>query len=579
MTHHPSLHRKLRPTQRRGIALFAAMIAVIVVAGLASVMFTTAQSEMTHAQVTRSTAELIHLAEAGTVAAESVVLDRVANSLPVPDGGSVQVGPQVATYTIRQFGDQDRETDDVGFQTTHVHYWIQSQAELGQYRKQINRMIDVGMIPIFQFAIFYDKDLEMQPGPSLTLTGRVHSNADVYAGCGGSSTVTISSKYFRCVGDMYRRRKESGIATAGIFNVQKYGLSDYPTMYNRNEMTALGIPSDSGYDSSFLGYDADQDGYLDGDKDWADFTVGSLERWGGTLQTGSHGMKRIEPPRIGSIKRFEEVGDGLGDYTYDPATGKYSYVGSGGGDFRKSRFYAEAGLSIVDGAAYDASGKRLLLPPGTITDSSMYDAREKLTVTLTEIDMNKLRTSGYMPANGLIYASRTESSSTQPNGIRLRNGGNLGQPLTVVSENPVYVWGDYNTMLKQPAAIISDAVNLLSKAWNNSKVRGSLPKATETTYNFAMITGGDETTPGTYNGGFENLPRFHEDWTKVKCRIAGSFVKIFASDLARAMWRIGGDVYWPPERLWDYDSQFNDPTKLPPYTPIVAQVKASGWWE
>ena len=94
-----------------------------------------------------------------------------------------------------------------------------------------------------------------------------------------------------------------------------------------------------------------------------------------------------------------------------------------------------------------------------------------------------------------------------------------------------------------------------------------------------MITGADETEGSSYCGGFENLPRFHEKWSGVDCNIAGSFVKIYASDHARGKWKYGGDVYTAPRRKWAYDTMFNDAASLPPFTPNVAQVKSVGYWE
>ena len=95
----------------------------------------------------------------------------------------------------------------------------------------------------------------------------------------------------------------------------------------------------------------------------------------------------------------------------------------------------------------------------------------------------------------------------------------------------------------------------------------------------AMITGNDETAGTQYSGGFENLPRFHENWTNVNCKILGSFVKIYASQIATGKWVYGGDHYTAPNRLWDYDLAFNDVKNLPPFTPNVAQVRSAAFWE
>ncbi|MEO8044901.1 MAG: hypothetical protein ABI674_08335 [Spartobacteria bacterium] len=90
-----------------------------------------------------------------------------------------------------------------------------------------------------------------------------------------------------------------------------------------------------------------------------------------------------------------------------------------------------------------------------------------------------------------------------------------------VSGNPVYVQGDFNTgsatLLKplsnlgdptkptvpgytcQPAAIIGEAVTVLSNAWSDS-ISGTLPVATSTTVNAAIVSGIVPSGGGYYSG-------------------------------------------------------------------------------
>lgn len=154
------------------------------------------------------------------------------------------------------------------------------------------------------------------------------------------------------------------------------------------------------------------------------------------------------------------------------------------------------------------------LPAGAITEKTMYDAREGKSVTVTEVDVALLNSSGQFPTNGLMYAYRTDVSEKQPNGIRRKNGAEVVRPLTVVSEDPVYVHGDFNTVNKKGDAVMADAVNLASNAWDDPKTASStLPSASNTSFNLTIVTG-KVATPGgggSYSGGFENLPRFHEN--------------------------------------------------------------------
>ena len=54
----------------------------------------------------------------------------------------------------------------------------------------VETRLNVNLIPLFQFAAFYNKDLEIHPGPSMTLNGRVHVNGDLYITSGSGLNIT-----------------------------------------------------------------------------------------------------------------------------------------------------------------------------------------------------------------------------------------------------------------------------------------------------------------------------------------------------------------------------------------------------
>ena len=337
-------------------------------------------------------------------------------------------------------------------------------------------------------------------------------------------------------------------------------------------------PSTSGFDSDFDGYDINGDGdYIDLGE-LSPFVVEAMERWDGTVQTAEHGMRELVAPSVQSIQRYEPAPDG-GNWDLDPETGQYIEVAAGTGEYRRGYFHRKAELTILDNKAYDSNGTEIELPEGVLREVEFYDAREGKHVTVTEIDMVALHEAGLWPSNGLLYAARHDSNASQPNGIRLANGRELAGDLTVVSEGPVYTLGHYNARNKKPAAVISDAFNMLSSNWDDSKGPGDLPDAARTAVAAAIITGSYQTTEGSYNGGFENLVRFHEDWSGVEAIIRGSFVNIYESQIATANWRYGGDVYTAPIRNWDYDPSFSDVDSLPPFTPMVNYVKAVAWFD
>src|SRR5581483_285097 len=53
--------------------------------------------------------------------------------------------------------------------------------------------------------------------------------------------------------------------------------------------------------------------------------------------------------------------------------------------------------------------------------------------------------------------------------IRLVNGSLLATPITVATNLPLYVKGDYNTNLDwRASALVGDAITILSNAWNDA---------------------------------------------------------------------------------------------------------------
>ena len=81
--------------------------------------------------------------------------------------------------------------------TTATH--IATGVQVALRRKFLNNEI-----PIFQFGIFYDDDMEFHPGPIFNFGGRVHSNGNIFLSAGSglyfSSKVTAHNNIFTDVG-------------------------------------------------------------------------------------------------------------------------------------------------------------------------------------------------------------------------------------------------------------------------------------------------------------------------------------------------------------------------------------------
>lgn len=588
------------------MAMLYAVFGVFAAATMVSVTMTMASSTLRQAQSHARSGRVQYLAEGAVEFAKREVATAIANWLPPPTSGSAQIDGVVVPYTVTATGFNNIATDAAGIQTIVTGYEIRADALENGMRHTARRLVNAEATPIFQFAVFYTGDLEVNPGPNMTLAGRVHSNKSMYLNCGG--TLTLNTNYVRAVGEILRRRKDDPSASQGNVRARRWVVNpfdstepvNYVLMRSHSQMNNLGVVNESGYDSAFKsGWDANNNGSFADPGDWYSWSAGAPLYWGqsstysagvgSTVLSGVHGVKEAAVPHIGSVQMYEA--DPNGAYYYDPNTGQYALATSGAGTHSPGYYHQNAGLSIITLAngtiqAFDGDGNDITTDvSAAIEPASIYDTRQaggsSGSVALTQIDLAALAATSYWPSNGLIYAAHYGAGpGIEAKGVRLVNGAQLATPLTVVSENSVYVQGDYNTVNKKGAAVIADAVNLLSNNWDDSKTAsGGLPVAAATTYNLAIVTGNTNTVEGgQYNGGLENLPRFHENWNGVVCRITGSFVNTWNSKYADSDWVIGGNYYRAPTRNWSYDPAFNSVANLPPFTPMaVTAVDVCAW--
>ena len=156
--------------------------------------------------------------------------------------------------------------------------------------------------------------------------------------------------------------------------------------------------------------------------------------------------------------------------------------------------------------------------------------------------------------------------------------------MTIATPNPLYLEGHYNvsashvgttnTTLAVPAAIVCDAITVLSPAWNDTNsARGlSYRRADSTTINAAIIAGVVPTRGGYYSGGVENLLRLLEDWSGRTLTFNGSMVALYESKTATAPWGASAEVYNAASRNWSWDGNLAAVNKFPPGTPYLRTV-------
>ena len=575
----------IRPlNEQRGVVLIISLLVMVILSVLGLAFLTTARTEDMIAANYRNQTVAFYAAEAGL---ESGVVDlrsllratrtptdaQLAGIVPRPLND-----PNLATqYSFDTFQVQRvRATPPFAYNTVissgpfqglfalTTDYRITTQVggprgAQARLRQRIQHL----QIPLFQFGAFYGEgiDFETYAGPTFTFTGRVHANSNIYLSDSGSNGMFFNS-YVTATGDFYRRRKDQACCVrAGNPDVKDAGGS-YQTLDFDREVK--NISADGGtWQAADVNY----------------WRTEALNRFGGKVQDSAMGVEKIIPP--------------IPDALYDPKNpDKSSHLmiekGAAGDSaaLKEAKLYYQADLIIENTQGKDKNGNPVNLAPcGAATTKTFYDAREKKNMVVTEVDIGKLTACGKMPANGILYVSKDGTDG----GVRLVNGSKLpSQGLTVVSENPVYIQGDYNTVDKVPAAVLGDAITVLSNKWGKEnydkkgKEETSEREAGDTTVNAALAMGPHaEAKPGAGNGEFNNLIRFLEDWKDVKFNYNGSIVALWHSQQATAPWRCCGDdgdnYYRPPIRNWAYDTLFN--TNPPPGTPMGIVTMRGQWSE
>jgi hypothetical protein len=195
--------------------------------------------------------------------------------------------------------------------------------------------------------------------------------------------------------------------------------------------------------------------------------------------------------------------------------------------------------------------------------------------------------------------------------------GTYGDGFTVGSEEPVYVYGDYNSGVTDPlwpagatpttphsaASIIADTVTLLSNppsgaatptanvGWTDVEsflqpgVAANRPGNTSY-YRMAIAAGKSIPFPepgwataiplqdfGT-DGGMHNFLRYIEDRgaNGATVNYAGSLISMYYSQYNTGVFKCCNTVYGAPTRNYFFDTQFLNPNQLPPGTPMFQDV-------
>lgn len=529
--------------KEQGMVLLAA---VVMMSGLIFVSTTTSLNAVNQTKVTS-----VELEETRTFYAAEAAVEWGANELrtlllsnldPEQDELDMLAAPNLEgyyleDYQIQKAGSTSSEIitagDYIGLYGFVQRYNVQARVTSERRSAGIVREIQHQYIPLFQFGVFYDEDLEIFPGASMTFSGRIHTNADLYMGT--SANINCDS-YVTAVGQYWHYRKDGGmIDESGPVNIKD----------------ALGV-----YENVNRG------GYwLDNRR--ASWANESLEVWGGMMRDQAHGLSNLKLPLPPASDQHVIV------ERPDPGDGATE---------RAQKYWYKASVRYLDGVLTDSLGN-VLNQPGVYTyySNKFYDDRENKTADVVEVDVAAMIAGNYIPPNGIIYIS---SASGDFPAVRIKNATTLPNGgLTIATDLPLYVKGNYNSVSKKGASLLCDAITLLSPNWNDGNSTKSLSyrTATNMSINCCVMTGHVGTIEGsTYSGGFENLFRFLENWSGKTVSYRGSVIDLWYSQHATISWSYGS-YYTAPNRNWGFDTDLLDPNNWPPGTPRVHTIQRGAW--
>jgi hypothetical protein len=426
--------------------------------------------------------------------------------------------------------------------------------------------VNAQSIPLFQFGVFYEDDLEIHNGPPMMFGGWVHTNGNLYL----SSANSFFRSQLSTPDSVFWQRKNSAERLNGV-HVTNAGGIDVPLRFDSRS-----IPDPEAFRArSALDFD-------------------------GRVMTGAHGVSPLRLPLPSGMPPIELVRPRAGADNAQMREVKFAW---------KADMHILVPINSLNGACANIVIERpgALEVPSNAACNAIFsghanrflDGREDLSPDLFQIDIAALRTwiagSPAARATRVIYVTFQGPFNTNPANdfpaVRVVNGSQLSGPLTIATDRPLYVQGDFNTIGWWPASLLGDAITFLSNAWNDGnqttlasgRYTSGGNNASALTSVYAAIAAGHSATPcdnqrigcssPPYGGGLENFPRFLENFGAARTMFyRGSLVSLFQSEHARLRnwnWR---NYYSPPRRDWEFDLRYQDPSNLPPGTPSVGSV-------
>lgn len=422
----------------------------------------------------------------------------------------------------------------------------------------------LALIPLPQWAIFANNLLEFSTCATMEVRGRVHANAPIYVGAGAGASSSSSLTFF------------DAVTTVGTLNAPNNAGYSWGSDWN----TSFSTPFVTNRPTVSLNFN----------------------------MTNAHSFIEVPPssvsPTSAAGKQLVYNNAQVVLLVDDTGVSVRLQAPDNAGNVAGADPYP---ILLTNRIAYATN-----FPFLNVTNRFTDQREASKTVFTTQIDVGKygtwLRTnssvqtkfSGIYPTV-LYVADKRTTTSSQMTGVRLINGTTLpvngGAGFSVATPNPLYVVGNYNvtnsahlattnTSSTVPAALMSDALTILSSSWkdaDSSKSYSSRPTPSATTVNACVLTGmvpSTGNTQSTFGGGIHNLPRMLEDWGGASLWLNTSLLYLFASKTATNRFiypGLSGTYYNPPTRKFSYDLNFNRLDRQPPGIPTALVAARVSW--
>lgn len=206
-----------------------------------------------------------------------------------------------------------------------------THSSLGSVKAYVEQTLQINMVPLFQFAIFYNGDLEFSPGADMVISGPVHANGNLIARSqtNFSNTVQFTDRvsatggFFAHTGYKGTIYNETGSADAGPGG-------DGPLRFQNPAGTVTSIKN-----SSNVWRDHRYGGSSPTTTSLDNFKTFATNTYAGNLRTSVHQVPDLQLPGV------DDTDNNNGRTTIEPADASDS------APLQASKFSRNAGLYII----------------------------------------------------------------------------------------------------------------------------------------------------------------------------------------------------------------------------------------